>query len=582
MTDAVDSLAGFGHGGHGSLGFDRSRLSQPRYGGLAVEKDVEIPLRDGSVLCADVFRPDVADESFPAIMTIGPYQKDRVWVPPPDLGEDPNPYMNWETANPMWWCPRGYALLRVDTRGSGKSPGKSEPSSYQEALDAFDCIEWLGARPWCTGSVGALGVSYHAAFQWRVAALKPPSLKAIIPWEGRADQYRDQAYHGGIFAQGFLASWHLRNTAWHLLGRPRSYNPDAFDNNMLWTYMRHDLDSEWWRLNSARWDRIDVPLYSVGNWGGFSMHLRGNTEAYLLAASTDKKLRIHTGTHFHPFHSEEGRLDQLRFLDHWLKGNDTGMMDEPRVKLEIRTGGSRQRYRFRFEDDWPIPRTRWTKLHLQVGRQEPGGADTIVGVLGDAPSTSETTVTYPASAPSRPGPEPRGVSFTTAPLPEDTEVTGPLVLNVWVSSTSEDADLFVTIRNIDPDGRDVCEVGQQGQEVPCVTKGWLRASHRKLDLERSLPFRPYHSHDERWWLDPGVPVECQVEIWPTSMVFGRGHRIRLDITPVDGVGSAPYTHFSADYNFGAHNTLHAGGERESYLLLPIIPRKPGSGSGEGS
>ena len=120
--------------------------------------------------------------------------------------------------------------------------------------------------------------------------------------------------------------------------------------------------------------------------------------------------------------------------------------------------------------------------------------------------------------------------------PEDTEVTGPIVLNLWVSSTSEDMDIFATIRNIDPDGKDVCEVGQHGEPVPCVTKGWLRASHRKLDPEKSLPYRPYHAHDERWWLKPDELVECQVEIWPTSMVFKKGHKLRLDIQPRDGVG----------------------------------------------
>jgi putative CocE/NonD family hydrolase len=165
-----------------------------------------------------------------------------------------------------------------------------------------------------------------------------------------------------------------------------------------------------------------------------------------------------------------------------------------------------------------------------------------------------------------------GVSFETAPMPEPTEVTGPIVLNLWVSSTSEDMDIFATLRNIGPDGKDVWEVGQHGQPVP-LTKGWLRASHRKLDPERSLPFRPYHAHDERWWLKPGEIVECRVEIWPTSIVLGKGHRLRLDIQPRDGVGSAPYTHYHADYNAGAQNTIYAGGDKASYLLLPIIPPK---------
>jgi len=142
-----------------------------------------------------------------------------------------------------------------------------------------------------------------------------------------------------------------------------------------------------------------------------------------------------------------------------------------------------------------------------------------------------------------------------------------------VSSSSEDMDIFVTIRNIDPDGHDVCEVGQHGQPVPCVTKGWLRASHRKLDPKKSLPYRPFHAHDERQWLKKGEIVECRVEVWPTSMVFKKGHRIRVDIQPRDGIGSAPYTHYHGDYNAGAKNTIYAGGKTPSHLLLPIIPAK---------
>jgi predicted acyl esterase len=165
-----------------------------------------------------------------------------------------------------------------------------------------------------------------------------------------------------------------------------------------------------------------------------------------------------------------------------------------------------------------------------------------------------------------------GVSFQTAPMTEDTEITGPLMMNLWVSSTTEDMDVFVTLRNIGPDGKDVWEVGQHGQPVP-LTKGWLRASHRKLDPRRSLPYRPYHPHDERLWLKPNEPVECQIEIWPTCIVLAKGHRLRVDVQPRDGVGSAPYTHYHADYNSGAENTIYSGGDKVSYLLLPIVPAK---------
>ena len=559
------------------------QTSQPRDFEMIVEKDVKVTLRDGTYLYADIFRPKT-DEKVPVILNTSVYQKDKLWVPPADLEEEPNPHMNWETVNPLWWCPRGYACMRVDSRGAGKSPGKSEPSSYQEGLDTYDAIEWAAKQSWCSGNVGMLGISYHAASQWRAANLNPPSLKCIMPWEGRADQYRDQAYHGGIFALGFIGNWWLTHTAHHLLGRPRSYNPDAFHNDMIWNYMRNDLDSEYWRMSSAQWDRIKVPVYSVGNWGGFSMHLRGNTEAFMCAASKHKKLRIHTGTHFHPFHAEEGRQDQLRWFDYWLKGLDTGIMDDPPVKLEIRTGGSTKPYAFRFEHEWPLARTEWTKLYLAIERDVTGDEHAVEGTLAKANPKQAAKLTYSASGATKAGVASgsslatthgntgrTGVSFMTPPLEQDTEVTGPLMLNLWVSSTSEDMDIFVSLRNIGPDGKDVCEVGQHGQAVPCVTKGWLRASHRKLDPQKSLPYRPYHAHDERLWLTPDEPVECQVEVWPTSMVFAKGHRIRVDVQPRDGSGSAPYTHYHADYNAGAQNTIHSGGDKPSYLLLPIIP-----------
>ncbi len=561
----------------------KKRVSQPRDMKLIVEKNVQIPMRDGSLLYGDIFRPDTK-EKVPIIVNIGVYQKDKLWVPPADLEEAANEHMNWETVNPLWWCPRGYAALRIDSRGSGRSPGKSEPSSHQEGVDTYDAIEWVAKQGWCSGSVGMLGISYHASSQWRAANMQPPSLKAIMPWEGRADQYRDQGYHGGIFALGFIGNWWLTHTAHNLLGRPRSYNPDAFHNDMMWNMMRNDLDNEWWRMNSARWDRITLPVYSVGNWGGFSMHLRGNTEGFMLAASKNKKLRIHTGTHFHPFHSEEGRMDQLRWFDHWLKGIDTGIMDEPPVKLEIRTGGSLESYPFRTENEWPLARTKWNKVYLSMEREISMDAHASEGTLTCDAAKKESRLSYSASGSTKAGIASgsslatthgntgrTGISFESEPMPENSEVTGPLMLNLWVSSTSEDMDIFVTVRNIAPDGTDVCEVGQHGQPVPCVTKGWLRASHRKLDKEKSLPYRPYHAHDERWWLEPGKPVECQVEIWPTSMVFAKGHRLRVDIQPRDGIGSAPYTHYHNDYNAGAENTIYSGGDKQSYLLIPMIP-----------
>ena len=418
--------------------------------------------------------------------------------------------------------------------------------------------------------------------QWLVASLKPPSLAALIPWEGAADMYRDFGYHGGIFSFGFVVNWYHNHMAHHLLGEPQATAPDAFATPWVWEYMRHSLDSDWYHGRRPVWENIDYPLYSVGNWSGIGLHLRGNTEGYLRSASKRKKLRIHAGTHYHGFYTEEGRDDQLRFLDHWLKGIDTGIMREPPVKLLIRRGGHGN-YAWRTEREWPLARTKWTKFYLRPAARR--AKDEVEGALVTEPPRGAGSVSYSATGMTKAGVAsaswtstalagslPRmGVSFETSPLRSDLEVTGPVVLVLWVSSTTRDMDLFATLRNIGRDGKDVFEIGQQGQPVP-VTKGWLRVSHRGLDEELSLPWRPYHAHSHRQWLGKGEVARVEVEIWPTCMVFAKGHRIRLDIQPRDGVGSMPYTHYSADYNTGT-NTIYAGGSRPSHLLLPVIPTK---------
>ena len=546
---------------------------------MIIEKDVQIPLRDGGLIYADIFRPNNPTEKFPAIANITVYNKDKLWIPPEDLEEKANPYMNWEAANPLWWVPQGYACVRIDSRGTGKSPGRCEPSSYQESLDFYDAIEWVASQDWCSGKTGTLGISYHAACQWRLANLNPPSLKAIIPWEGRADQYRDQAYHGGIFSMGFFGNWVNQHMARQLLGRTRKYNPDAFSPDMLWQYLSHDLDSEWWRICSARWDQIEVPIYTVGNWGGWGLHLRGNTEAYLCAASKQKKMRIHTGDHFRPFHSNEGKVDQLRFFDYWLKGIQNGIMEEPPIKLEIRTGGSKKPYAFRFENEWPLARTLWTKMYFKIERERSDNEQHTEGRLIAEPILAAQTISYSGSNPNKagigsgssaPGIGRSGISFVTDPMATDTEITGPLMANLWVSSTDEDMDIMVTLRNMDPNGNEVFELGQQGQPV-VLTKGWLRASQRKLDPKKTLPYRPYHAHNQRLWLNPNEPVECQIEIISTCIVLKKGHQLRVDIHAQDSAGSGNFTHFHADYNEGAIHSLHSGGGMESYILLPIIP-----------
>ena len=543
-----------------------------------LEKNVDVPMRDNAMLKADVFRPK-EDGKYPAILNLGPYQKDKLWVTPPTLEEKGNPFMNWETVNPEIWMPEGYVSVRVDGRGTGKSPGQYDPWSFAEAVDFYDAIEWAAKQPWCNGNVGLLGISYYAINQWFVANLQPPSLKAIIPWEGFADLYRDGLYHGGIL-NVFMTNWFTAHLLHHNLGRASQTVPNPWERNVLAFWLGNNLDTGAFRGSQADWSKIKVPFYSVGNWTGFGLHLRGNTEAYMLSPAKHKKLRIQNGSHVHPFYTAEGRKDQMRFFDYWLKGIDNGIMDEPPVKLAIRYGNDQ--IEWRHEHEWPLARTNWTKWFIDVAstasQQGP-----FTGNISPVNPTNAAACTYAATGFGSMGstsaassqvmgggikPD-MGVAFYTAPMAEDVEITGPLSANLWVSSSSEDMDIFITIRHYDEKGEEIMDTGQQGTPVP-VAKGWLRVSHRELDEEKSLPYRPYHKHQRRLRLEPGEIVQVQVEIWPTSMVFKKGHRMRVDIQPRDGVGSAGYLHYHADYNTGT-NTIHTGGQYESYLLLPIIP-----------
>jgi len=556
MTRPFLSLSLFLAGLLPGLAAANEPLSQPEYR-VILEEDVAIPLRDGTVLSADVYRPVVGNDikgttRFPVLISLSAYQKSMDRILP-----HVRPFTHVERPEPDWWVARGYVLIFIDTRGTGKSPGKADIWSMQESRDLYDAIEWAAEQDWSTGKIGLAGVSYYAITQWNVASLQPPSLTTIVPWEGWADLYRDSVFHGGVLNQGFYGRWWIDVVGKQLLEFTRAHNSAAFDENLMWNFMTHHTDSAWWDEVKARaqFDKITVPFYSSGNWGGWNHHLRGNVEAYVRSASEHKRLQVHIGGHTDAFYSDEGRVEMLRWYDYWLKGIDTGIMDEPPVKLCIRV--SVDECDWRFEDEWPLARTRYTKYYLTTQ---------AAGVVGDAMHDLRLTQAPPAKSgqitfPSGPEAYARGrsnqpmVTFVTEPLTDDVEITGHINLVMWVSSETDDMDVFAYLRNMAPNG-----------SVETATRGILKVSHRKLDPELSTPYRPYHTHDEELKLEPGEVVPVEVEIWATSMIFRKGHRIRLDVQPHDG------DHYFAAYKL-KDNSVYTGGEHASYILLPVIPKQ---------
>jgi len=570
--------------------------------GMSIDWDVTITMDDGIILRADVFRP-IENGQYPVLLTYGPYAKglsfqegypsawDRMAEKHPDVTADStNKYQNWEVVDPEKWVPDGYICVRVDSRGCGRSPGYIQHFSPRETSDFEQCIEWAGTQAWSNGKVGLNGVSYFGINQWQVASRQPKHLAAMCIWEGAADWYRDMTHHGGILST-FWANWsdmQVKTVQYGLGERgPKSVVTGELvcgDETLPEDEMAqnrcdfgeeirsHPLDDAYHRERSADWDKITTPMLTAANWGGQGLHLRGNFEGYVRAGSKNKWLEAHGLEHWTEFYTAYGVELQKQFFGYFLKGEDTGWDNRPKVQLLIR---HLDRFEKRLEDDWPIPRTQWTKFHLDPENMR---------LAENAPASGQT-IAFDAAG--------DGVTFLSDSIQTETEVTGPSAAKMRISSSTSDTDLFVVFRVFDPDGEEVTFQGAIDPHTP-IGQGWLRASHRKLDPEVSQPWRPYHTHDEEQLLTPGEPVDVDIEIWPTSLVIPAGYRIGLTVRGKDYEhahtsgerlsnfknelkGCGPFLHDDPrdrlPYIFGGETTLHVGGDSDGYVLLPIVPSK---------
>jgi uncharacterized protein len=563
--------------------------------GMRIDWDVPIEMDDGIVLRADVYRP-VDEGRYPVIASHGPYAKGltfeagypRQWARlkrdyPDALEGTSGRYAAWELVDPEQWVPHGYAIVRVDSRGAGRSPGFIDVWGPRETRDFHDCIEWIAEQPWSNGKVGLAGISYYAKNQWQVAALHPPHLAAICPWEGANDYYREMTHHGGIH-NAFLPDWyHRMSTIQHGVGSRGFRNPEsglwaagdedltddelaARRRDLAAEILAHPFDDEWHAEHSSRAKAITVPVLSAANWGGLGNHQRGNFTAWQQVSSPEKWLEVHGGTHWAGFYTRYGRELQRRFFDHFLKGTG-GWADQPPVLLQVRSADGR--FTARAEQEWPLARTRWERRYLDLS----GAA------LMTAPPTGTVETSYAASGP--------GVTFRTPPLDRDTEITGPLAATLWIASSTDDADLFLVLRAFGPGGDEVLFQGANDPRTP-LSQGWLRASHRAVDPERSTPWTPWHPHRGKEPLVPGEVYRVDVELWATCVVLPAGYRLALTVLGRDfdhGLppaepggtvmrGSGPFLHEHPEDRpaavFDNEVTLHSSPDRPSSLLVAFV------------
>jgi len=522
-------------------------------------------------------------------------------------------------------------VVRADERGLGQSPGLMDTMSRGTSEAFFDVVEWAAEQPWSSGKVGLLGISYYAGSQWRVAARRPKGLAAIIPWEGMSDYYRDRCRHGGILSNAFIRFWWNRQVIINQYGRPRGgeqpvlldslnikvppvKSPPTIEGDLPEEELvknrrdqnednqkNHFRDDEYYASKEYDMGDIHVPLLSVGNWGGILLHLRGNVEGYTWAGSEFKYLRMITGRHDLPFYYKEEVEVQKSFLDAFLKGDDKigwsikGKV--PPVSLVLRKGDvgfndaeAEKAYPRREEHEWPIARTQYTKFYLTHEK----------GLTRSEPPTKTDKLTYKTLGNMD---NPQLIQFTTPAFEEEIEITGHILAHLNVSLTPDpkgptptDIDLFLTLRHISPEGKEIFYTGTGGDPVP-VCKGWLRVSLRKVNKEHYkhrewLPHRDYTSKDVLPVIQ-GEVYSVDVELWPTNVVVAKGGKILLEVASGDTQGCGAFQHNDpvdrsvtqsshfvlsltlcrSEAKLQGFNHIHFGPKFQNYVTLPIIPPK---------
>jgi putative CocE/NonD family hydrolase len=517
---------------------------------LLIDRDAEVRTRDGTVLRANVIRSADGDRR-PVVLSAHPYAKDNL---PTRRGKrwtyavayrmlrQPDPLTfsaltGWEAPDPAWWVAQGFVVVNADLRGSGHSDGTPKLLSRRESEDVYDIVGWAAEQPWSDGRVVMIGVSYLAISQYGAAALAPPALRAICPWEGFTDMYRDLAYPGGVREVGFVRMWTsaLRRTA------RQAYNwPDI--------QTTHPLRDDFWRSLVPDLAAIRVPMLVCGSFSDHNLHSRGSIRAFTDVGSSHARMYTHRGGKWAMFYSEPARAEQLAFIRAALDG------EPPRrsVRLEVREDRDTVAA-IREESEWPLARTRWRRLHLAGP-----------GVLSTEPPSTPGAVTFKTRS--------RAAAFTWI-VRNDIELTGPMAARLWLDLYGcDDANLFVGVEKW-RDGRFVPFEGSYGYGRDRVTTGWQRVSLRALDRELSQPWEPVAAGTDPQPVQAGELVAVDVALGPSATLFRAGEQLRLVVA---GRWLSPRNPLTGQYPAAyqpsprGRVTLNWGPAHDAYLLVPEI------------
>ncbi len=521
----------------------------PLVPGIKLDEDVRVTMRDGIKLAVDVYRPE-AEGCCPALLSMSPYLKEiQQW--PPALTHQ------IEAGNTNFFVPRGYVHIIAQIRGSALSQGQYNFFDIKEQRDGYDLVEWIARQPWCDGNVGMIGDSYFAMIQYLVAAQQPPHLRCIAPFDGATDV----CHRGGIFFAWFAGVWGtdvLRMCVWP--GPVEGKLPPA---NFIADWAANPQDGPYWweRSSITKIDKIDVPVLSLVAHRGF-LHSRGQLNGHTKIKSPKRLMVLPAGINMHEFFITSPAVNEylLKWYDYWLKGKDTGIMDEPAVVIF-----DSDTKEWRYENEYPLARTEWTKFHLRANPACPA-TQPPYGLLSTEPAGNEEPDSY--MRPQSIGLVAKGkpvIAYSTPSLEKDLRIWGPVSAVLHASSTSLDIDWFLKMADISPDG-----------SVTPVSTGHLKASFREVDEARSSPGQPYHPFQNPVRPEPDKVYEYQIELVPMFHTFKKGHKIWVQIAS-DDFGYQEHVRavdISEMLPVPSKQTIYHDPANPSHLLLPVIPDAP--------
>jgi uncharacterized protein len=531
--------------------------------GVRLDGNVYVAMRDGIKVALDIYRPE-AEGRYPALLSMSPYIKEL---------QQRNPILchSIEAGATPFFASKGYVHAIASVRGSGFSQGQYNYYSPKEQEDGYDLVEWISGQSWCNGNVGMIGDSYFGKIQYSVAAQKPPHLKCIVPYDAGTDQYRDVCYQGGAFWAQFLGMWGpdtIQQCLW-----PGPVEGKLRPADFMGDVLSHPEDGPYyWERSPWKFlNDIDVPVFSIVPLTG--VHSRGQLYAYPRLHAPKKLLvvpRPEWIANVLFIGSEALNTEIVRWLDHWLKGVDTGIMGE--APVTIFDSGTLE---WHAENEYPLARTQWTTLYLHsnaAGSREPAGSMLFT------PPGNQPPDTYTPLDPESHGPERAGeaVRYCTPSLTEDTRVWGPLSFTLYGSTTFLDTIWFIKLGETGPDGK---------QRL--LTQGHLKASFREVDPSNSGPGQPFHPFRTPVLPEPNVVYRYDVEMMPIFHTFRRGHQIWVQIASRDDEyqGRLRSSYVYDNFPSQGENAVYHSSDYPSHLVLPLIPdpgptnRRPLPGSG---